>query len=152
MQWFNNLKIRAKLLGAFVTILGLTTFVGFFGIAQLNSAFEATQRITSAEMPAIVATHEAHEAIRTIQRDIRQSMLGTGDAFNRKWIASLESAEKKYQAQVDKLKALLSLEADKGRLAQLTQAYDQWIGSLGKVRELAAADHNEAATEILFSA
>src|SRR5262245_24119017 len=151
MQWFNNLKIRTKLLGAFVTILGLTVFVGCFGIARLNSAFEATQRITSAEMPVIVATHEMHEAIRTIQRDIRQSMLGTGDAFNRKWIASLEAAEKKYQAQVDQLKTLLSLEADKARLAKLTQAYNQWLGSLGKVRELAAADHNDAAAEVLFS-
>src|SRR5262249_7930414 len=143
---------RTKLLAAFVTILGLTIFVGFFGMAQLNSAFEATQRITSAELPAIVATHDAHEAIRTIQRDIRQSMLGTGDDFNRLWKASLASAEKKYQAQVDTLKALLVLEADKGKLAQLTQAYAQWLSSLDKVRELAAADHNEAATGILFSA
>src|SRR5262245_1889226 len=152
MQWFNNLKIRTKLLGAFVTILGLTVFVGCFGIARLNSAFEATQRITNVEMPAIVAIYNAHEAIRTIQRDIRQSMLVTGDEANQKWIASLESAEEKYQAQVDKLKALLSLETDKVGLAKLTQAYNQWIGSLSKVRELAAADHNEAAAEILFSA
>src|SRR5262249_38509262 len=65
--------------------------------------------------------------------------------------ASLEAAEKKYQAQVDQLKTLLSLEADKARLAKLTQAYNQWLGSLGKVRELAAADHNDAAAEILFS-
>src|SRR5262249_53998689 len=130
MQWFNNLKIRTKLIGAFITILGLTTFVGVFGITELNSAFEATQRITSVELPAIVTTHEAHEAIRTIQRDIRQSMLGVGDEFNRKWIASLEAAEKQYQAQVDKLRTLLSLEADKVRLAKFTQAYDQWLGSL----------------------
>src|SRR5262249_55365157 len=65
--------------------------------------------------------------------------------------ASLEAAEKKYQAQVDRLKALLTLEEDKARLAKLTQAYNQWLGSLGKVRELAAADHNEAAAEVLFS-
>src|SRR5262249_56044420 len=109
MQWFNNLKIRTKLLGAFVTILGLTVFVGCFGIARLNSAFEVTQRITSAEMPVIVATHEMHEAIRTIQRDIRQSMLGTGDAFNRKWLASLEAPNKKYHTPVDPLQTLLTL-------------------------------------------
>src|SRR5262245_44011744 len=152
MQWFNNLKIRTKLIGAFLIILGLTTFVGVFGIIELNSAFEATQRITSGELPTIIATHEAHEAIRTIQRDIRQSMLGTGDAFNRQWIASLESAEKQYQVQVDKLQTLLSLEVDKVRLAKFTRAYDQWHGRLGKVRELAAEDQNAAATDILFSA
>src|SRR2546430_593184 len=36
-------------------------------------------------------------------------------------------------------------------MAQLTHAFEEWLSSPDKVRELAAADHNEAAAGILFS-
>ncbi len=53
MRALSNLKIRTKLLGGFLVVLGLMAFVGVFGIEKMMTMNDISQEINDERMPAI---------------------------------------------------------------------------------------------------
>src|SRR6476620_8360281 len=47
VNWFKNLTIRSKVMGAFATILAITAILGVFSINRLATTTSATERLSS---------------------------------------------------------------------------------------------------------
>ena len=96
-----SLGIRAKLFASFGVILVLLAGVAGFAIVQLQAAEAVSQGFTSQRFPSIEATLQIPEAVRTIQRDLRDSILLQDDAGLAKWSASYAAAGTKLSTQID---------------------------------------------------
>ncbi len=151
MQWFNNLKVRTKLLLAFCTLLLLTAFMGAFGLMQLRRLNENGHEIAERETPAVAAALDAKRAVVTMERDLHKGLMVTGEEANIKWKASYKASEQRFAEDTAKLAALLYTEEEKAKLAAINKAYEEWTPFRAKVYELSTADQNDAAKEAVLS-
>src|SRR5687768_3186188 len=106
-----NLGIRAKLLAGFGAVIALMILVGSVGVWGLGTMTEEVKALAEEEMAAVVAVLDAQNAVRTIQRDLRQALLVESDEATRKWQTSIASAQKKVTADLAELEHLLYLPA-----------------------------------------
>jgi methyl-accepting chemotaxis protein len=123
-----------KLFAGFGAVLLLFGIVGGFAVVKLGELAENLHHITDVETPGLAAVYEAQEAMRTMQRDVRQGLLVSGDEANRKWQASFEAASKKVDASIATLDTLLYTPAGKENLAALKAAYGAWRQQLRQGR------------------
>src|SRR3981081_1436607 len=95
-----SLGIRAKLFAGFGVALALLVAVAAFAILQLQAAEATSRGLTAQRFPAVEATLQIPEAVRTIQRDLRDSILLEDAAGLAKWTASYTAADVKLAAQI----------------------------------------------------
>ncbi len=67
MTWFRNLRIAAKLITAFVAVLGLTALIGAFSIVKLKTINDQSTLIANGWLPSV----EKSSAMNTAISDIR---------------------------------------------------------------------------------
>ena len=103
-------------------------------------------------MAAVVAVLDAQNAVRTIQRDLRQALLVEGDEATRKWQASIATAQKQVTADMADLEKLLYLPAGRAKYATLAKAYSDWASFIPKASDLAAKGDRDGAKAIIFGA
>jgi methyl-accepting chemotaxis protein len=147
-----NLGIRTKLLAGFGAVLALMILVGSVGVWGLNTVTEDVRAVAEQEMAAVVAALDAQNAVRTIQRDLRQALLVDGEEATRKWQASIASAQKKVTADVAELERLLYLPAGRAKYATLAKAYSDWSVYVQKASDLAAKGDRDGAKAVIFGA
>ena len=75
-----SLGIRAQLFASFGVILVLLAGVAGLAVVQLQASEAATSGLTSQRFPSVEASLQIPEAVRTIQRDLRDSILLQDDA------------------------------------------------------------------------
>jgi methyl-accepting chemotaxis protein len=152
MGWFNDLRVRWKLLSGFGSILALVTVVGGVSIWRLSGLTENVRAISEDEMAAVVAVSDLQDAVKTIQRDARQALLVDGDEAKRAWQASVAEAQKRIGQDLADLERLLYLPAGQAKLATLKKAYADWNLHVQKVVEAASRDDRDGARTVLFGA
>ena len=99
-NWFHNLKIRGKLTVGFGVMLLLLIAVTWIGLDRLNRSTQMTKEMTKQHLPALVAAVDIPEAVRTIQRDLRDALLLQDPKGIAKWNASYSKAGQKLAAKI----------------------------------------------------
>lgn len=67
MKWFNDLKIAAKLVVAFVAVLALTAALGAFSVVELGRVNQSTTDLATNWLPAIKATQDMRYRLSRIR-------------------------------------------------------------------------------------
>ena len=145
-----SLGIRAKLFASFGAILVLLAGVAGFAIVQLQAAEAVTHGFTSQRFPAIEATLQIPEAVRTIQRDLRDSILLQDDAGLAKWSASYATAGTKLSTQITTYAGLVNTDQGRVTAAALKTTNDAWLPIRTQVADLAKAKKFDEARVVLY--
>jgi methyl-accepting chemotaxis protein len=145
MNWFNNLRLRVKLLGAFGLICMVMGFVGYMGTSTAAGVKSNLDDTTGQIVPGLVAVSGTQSNFLSGERDLRSAVIDADpkdiaadlDAYNND-IVGLDKAWAQFTA--------MPMNDDEKHLAaQFQQAYTSWKAVNQKVATLASASSNDTA-------
>ncbi|HLH24226.1 MAG TPA: methyl-accepting chemotaxis protein [Chloroflexota bacterium] len=142
--------IRAKLFAGFGVVLALLAGVGIIGLVQLQSANAALRAMADRELAGVEAALLAQNAVRTLQRDVRQGAMTAGSESTVDWRSSYDAAAAEFAAQRDRLAELLDDDEGQLKLGTLDAMYENWTPVRERAAELGPTSLS-AAREVLFS-
>ncbi len=151
MKWFNDLKISGKLMSAFILVLLINFAVGMVGIFNIGKMKTEMSRFNDKDMPGVVAALSEQEAMRTIQRDLRQALLVTGEDATAKVNASLTAALKKADDNWNAMEKVFYTPEGKAGLKQARESYENWLPIVNKINSLTQKGDVEAAKKETFA-
>jgi methyl-accepting chemotaxis protein len=143
MNWFNNLRLQVKLLGAFGVVCLIMATVGYVGISTAEGVKAQLDDTTENLMPSYVALSTMQTSLAHAERDMRNAVLDN-DAQT---IAADIAVYNSDLAQIDKAAAqymaLPMVDAEKSLVVQLQQQYAPWKATNQQVLTLATQNSDD---------
>jgi len=90
MNWFVNLKIKAKIMIGFFIVVALAIVISFTGITNANSLTQGDDRLYTIGIQGISATAEASEALVNCRANARDTIIETDVEIMKKHKEALE--------------------------------------------------------------
>jgi methyl-accepting chemotaxis protein len=146
-----SLGIRGTLLAAFGVILVLLLAVAGFGGVRAQQSAAIAQTINSQHIPALTAALEVPEAVRTIQRDLRDGVIQQNSKGKLDWQTSYTAALDKLSTQIDALASLNVDDEGPAKVAALRAAADKWAPARQRIADLAGQQKYDSARVLLYS-
>ncbi len=150
MGLFKNLKTGAKLAVSFGAVLILMGLITGFALSRLNEAQNTTDLIVTHRIPSLVTAVEVPEAVRTIQRDLRDALLLQDPPGVAKWTASYNAAGEKLTNKVATSMRLATSSEGRQMAESLKTADAAWAPIRDQVAALAHAGQFVQARKILY--
>ena len=109
MKWFNDLKLRSKLLSSFVLVAVLAGVVGYVGVTNIKAISVADTRLYENMTLPMSTVAEMATEFQLIRIGYRDVILARDAAEQQKYAAALGDAEKRMEkAQAEFEKAIIS--------------------------------------------
>lgn len=150
MRWLINLKIATKLALGFAMVLVLLVVMAGFGSMAILNANHMTDRITHHQIPALTACLEVPEAVRTVQRDLRDGLLLRDRTGVATWSASYNAADRKLTDLTKSYATLAVTAEERENAAALQDSAAAWLPIRDRVADLAKAKRYEEAQKLLY--
>ncbi|OON64364.1 methyl-accepting chemotaxis protein [Massilia sp. KIM] len=149
MQWFNQLKVGAKLLTAFGIVLALTLFVGALAIVQLGRVNQTSTDMEVNWMPSV--RHAS--ALNTATSDFRAAELQHILSTSEQEMAAYEQNIAAITALVERTRAdyakLISTEEERRAYEAFQKNWDEYLAEHKKVIGLSRANQNDEAKALI---
>ena len=148
MRTISDLKIRTKLLGAFLIVLGLMTFVGVFGIQKMTAMHDISTEIDDNWMPSISVLNDMRRTANRYKMFEYQHILTTDDGA----IAGDEKALADARAEMAQLFAKyepMLVDAEDRKLFDAErEAWNAYVAAQAPILELSRKNQNAEATKL----
>ena len=95
MQWFNNLKLRTKLLSSFVVVAVIAGVVGYVGISNIVAISSADRKMYENMTVPIATVTDIVSNFQQIRVSYRDVILARNDAEQQKYHAALDDFDQK---------------------------------------------------------
>jgi len=149
MKWFNDLKIKTKLLVTFTIIALFSTFIGIFGYIKLNSIDGIVKDMYDNRINPIIDLGNARAALLTARGDMRNLMLSKTleerVSFNKKIVDNLEKVDN----LIDIYSKTLLIESETENLSHFNENYKNYKADRERVWELASQMKDDEALLLL---
>ena len=86
MNWFRNLRIEIKFIGAFVIVASIVAVVGFIGIRNMSVINDLTDKIYKEELLGMSHIKQANINLLFLIREEKNIMLASSDAERQKYL------------------------------------------------------------------
>jgi methyl-accepting chemotaxis protein len=153
MNWFNDMKIGAKLIGAFIVVGVITAVVGYTGISSLGKIADMSASTYAKDTLGIVYLKQADVELISMARAEKNLLLSSTPEETARYKSALET----YKAKVDEnmTSARPLIHTDKGRelLAVFDRAWRERQDVIEQIVEMAAKDQltqKRASVELSF--
>ncbi|RZJ09864.1 MAG: methyl-accepting chemotaxis protein, partial [Rubrivivax sp.] len=150
---FQNLKLRTRLIGAFVLVCLLGAVVSAIGIRNMSRLNDEADTMYARELTALSIVKEANIDLIYVARDRRSALLASSEAERSKFLARADKAMADLRTGLDKARPLFVSEKGKGYLAEIDHVWTEYA-SMGKDLQarIAAAklDDRAQVTQFLF--
>ena len=147
MSWFNNLKVRTRLLAAFLVMSVITAIVGMVGIRNMSTINDMADRLYEKELLGLSYIKEANIDLMYLVRAEKNIMLSATDAERKKFQKQHDEAEKMIRDNIEKAKPLFWTEKGKELMGKLNKAWDDYKPVTDKVIEMALREDLQKSRE-----
>jgi methyl-accepting chemotaxis protein len=152
MQWFHDMRVGKKLVGAFVLMAVITGIVGWLGIVNMGKINEMAEVLYARELTGIAAVKEANINLVYIDRTIKNLLLATTQEERTRYAGRVDQHRKDYLAQMNVARPLFFSEKGKEMLGRLDRAWDELQPVVARIVELAQKDDlQEKRESVAFS-
>ena len=152
MNWFHNLKISMKLIGMFLVVLAITSFLGVFSIFQLEKVNQTSTDMELNWMPSVRFTSDMNTNTSDFRIGELQHILSVDD----KDMAKYEKEIADVTAQLEKNRAeyvkLISSPEEKKLYDEFSKLWDEYLLEHKKVLELSRTNKNDEAKALIRGA
>ena len=141
MKTISDLKIRTKLLSAFLMVLGLMAFVGVFGIEKMTSMNAISQDIDKNWLPSIQVLADIRAAVIRVQAvEYRAVLEGADDpALASAWTKDLAESDAKIDKMLADYELLIVNATDRTYLDAERNAWLAYSATIEPVLDLVSA-------------
>ena len=154
MKTISDLKIRTKLLSAFLMVLGLMAFVGVFGIEKMTSMNAISQDIDKNWLPSIQVLADIRAAVIRVQAvEYRAVLEGADDpALASAWTKDLAESDAKIDKMFADYELLIVNATDRAYLDAERNAWLSYSATIEPVLDLVRKHQNAEATRLVTTA
>ena len=138
MNWFRNLKIGTKILGAFMVVCAITAIVGYMGITKMRQINELADEMYQKELMGISYIKQADVDLLDIGRAEKNLLLSSTSDERQKYKTRIEEYKEKVNDNVGKARELIYTEKGKAALAKLDSALKERYEVLQKIVDTAS--------------
>lgn len=143
MKWYNNLRLRAKIIGSFliVTLIGFT--IGVIGVLQINNLSKQVDEIGLVRLQSIenlLAIQQAQSDIVSVERTL--SMVALSDENIEDLDNKIENALQKTDEAWQNFESLPKTAEEKVEWDTFTTQWNQWKTHIDEYLDLADELHS----------
>ncbi|GFO53082.1 chemotaxis protein [Geomonas sp. Red276] len=147
MQWLGNIRVRTRLLVAFLAMSVITGVVGAVGIRNMAVMSERADQMYERELLGVAHIKEASINILRAVRAEKNLLLASSEADRKKFVQMNEDGRKKATEDLEKARALFHTEKGKELLAKISKDWEEYQPVSKQVLSMAQADALQAARE-----
>ncbi len=149
MTWFQNLKIRTKLLLSFLVLLALSTGLGLFELEQIATLRETTHHLAYTRMSSFAQASD----MRVNVTDFRIAELKHVLASDAKELAQYERdlarEQEKIQKNTEAYEALIEQDAERRLLLEFKSLWKAYLVENARLIERSRRDDDKGAWDVL---
>ncbi|MGE5401851.1 MAG: methyl-accepting chemotaxis protein [Ignavibacteriales bacterium] len=149
MNWFNDLKIRKKLLLSFMIIALISTIIGVVGYININSISSTVHDMYDNRVNPIIDLGKARAELLTVRGDMRSFLLSKTKEDRESIDNKINESLRIVEQLVDKYSKTELVEAEKENLAKFHDAYEKYKYQREKALALARDMHDEEAFALM---
>jgi methyl-accepting chemotaxis protein len=134
------MKVRSKLIAAFLSVAVLTAVVGYLGISNMAKIDELAGTMYNRELLGISHVKEVIIGLANADRTVKNLLLSTTKEDRLKYIEQLNGYEKSYKDNLEIAKPLFRSDKGKELLSRLDRYLGEYKPVMARIVELANAD------------
>jgi methyl-accepting chemotaxis protein len=143
MNWFNDMKIGKKLIGAFILVGAITAVVGYMGISNMGKIAELAASSYANETLGISYLKQADIELIHMDRAEKNLLLASTNEDRDHYKGRIEADIALVNSYLEKARPLVRTEKGKDLLAKFDQNWREYQDVAGQVISLAEKDHLE---------
>jgi methyl-accepting chemotaxis protein len=128
---FQNIKLRTKLIGAFILVSLLGAVVSAIGIHNMSRLNDEADTMYERELKALSLIKEANIDLLYVARDRRSAILATSAAERGRYLEKADKSIASLRARLNEAKPLFVSEKGKAFLAEVDQTWNEYA-SMGQ--------------------
>jgi methyl-accepting chemotaxis protein len=140
MKWFYDLKISAKLIGAFIFVGAITALVGCLGINSMGTIADMAASSYAKETLGISYLRQADTEVVEAARAEKNLLLASTPEEQEKYKTAIDTFTAKVNESVSKARPLIHTDEGKELLTKFDQAWTERQEVTSQIRALAAKD------------
>ena len=144
MNWFNNMKVRTRLLASFLVMAALTAIVGYVGLRNMSLMTERADVMYQRQLMGLAHIKQANLDILHVVRAEKNFILSMTDEQRKEFESNMEQYKKELNDEMEKAKPMFQSEHGKDLLAKMDRAIDEWLTAH---KEVIATASNEKLSE-----
>jgi methyl-accepting chemotaxis protein len=143
MKWFYDMKIGAKLIGAFIIVGAITAIVGYMGIRSMGEIAELAASSYANETLGLAYLKQADVEIVHMARAEKNLLLSNTPEERAKYKGAIETFSAKVDESLEKAKPLIHTDEGKELLTKFDQAWRERQEVVNQIVALAMNDKLE---------
>ena len=143
MKWFYDMKISAKLIGAFVVVGAITAIVGAMGISSMGKIADMSASSYANETLGIAYLKQADLEVVHAARAEKNLLLSNTPEERETYKAALTEYTAKVELSLDKARPLVHTDEGRQLLTRFDQAWSERQQVVQQILELAGKDRLE---------
>lgn len=140
MKWFNNLKIKFKLLISFTFLSALTAFVGVQGLTNMDTINNMLNVLYTNETLGISFIKEANINLIYHGRALNNFLLSSSDEDRNTYQARIDEYEKGLMRDLEKAKPLITTEQGIRLISEFESAWNEYRKVVDQIIEKASME------------
>ena len=140
MQWFHDMRVGKKLLGAFIIMALLTGIVGWFGITNMGKINDMADKMYLRELMGVSSIKEANINLIYLDRTVKHLLLASDQESRTRYLDRIEKYKKDYLDQMGIARKLYFSDKGKELLGKCDRAWEEFLPILGKIIEMTKAE------------
>ncbi len=148
MNWFNNLKVRTKLLSGFILVTIVAGAIGLLGMIDIGKVNNMLNDMYNNNLVPIEDIANANSEAIHHNRDVFEFVLETQKAEMDKFREAMDKKEAKMKEHLNKYRKTHLTDKEKIIIDKFDAAWPAYISAAKKVLSLADAGKNRDAIEV----
>ena len=149
MKWLNNVKIRTKLMIAFITIAFIAGIVGFIGITRINKTNENYTELYSNHGVAIGDIADVSISYQRMRINLENIILDKGSNDRNKYVNKIKNYDKDIQASLVKFEKSIKTEEEKEALSNIKVLLDKYNNIKEEIIKLSLSNKEDEGLALL---
>ena len=136
MEWLNNMKVGAKLIGGFLIVAGIGAIIGINGIFKASDINDLAQQMYEKEIAGLSHASEANIQLIAASRAIRSALLATTEAERLRHADNVQQRLKVAHEEVGKTEKFFSSQEGRNLVRDAQAALTSYDAGLQTVLAL----------------
>ncbi len=141
MNWFRNLRIEVKFIGAFMIVASIAAVVGFIGIRNMSTMNDLADRIYEKDLLGISHIKQANIDLLFLVREEKNIILSSTEADRQKFLEQSNQYEASVLKSLAQAKPLFYTGTGKELFAKLEKAWEEYKPVQKQVIDLAMKEN-----------
>lgn len=126
MNWFRNLRIEVKFIGAFVIVASIAAVVGFIGLRNMSTINDLADKIYQKELLGMSHIKQANIDLLFLVREEKNIILSSSEADRQKFLETSNQYEALVLKSLEQAKPLFYTEKGKELFGKLEKAWEEY--------------------------